>query len=154
MSRQIFVVLLSFLAIVEVCSAQTQRKVPVEVRHSGKDSLGQRYAFEVKEAIRASQGMRLVTESDPGARIVAKFVTLEASEDRPGISTMISTTYVFDSQWVALFGFHITSTVEVCGYLRISECVRSTLTDIDRAISTVRTSAPDLWKQLSTSKAP
>jgi len=148
MIRSTFVVLLSFLATIEICSAQTQRKIPVEVKHSGKDSLGQRYAFEVKEAIRASQGMRLVTESDPGARIVAKLVTLETNEDRPGNSTTISITYVFDSDWVPLAGYHITSSVEFCGSLKISECVRSTLADVDRAISTVRTRAPNLWKQL------
>lgn len=55
-----------------------QARTPIEVDHSGTDQVGQLFAFELKEAIRGSQGMYLVSNT-PQARVRIILVSLDTT---------------------------------------------------------------------------
>lgn len=142
-----------FLAVAVLVSlaavAQSTTKIPVQVLHSGSDLVGQQLAFELKEAIRASQSMRLVTDTDSGARVRVSIVSLNPDPERASQShTVAATTFAFDDTWVPLNGILVSATVETCGARRVQECARSTLANIDSVIERIRKSAPNLWKDL------
>src|SRR5262249_38742088 len=132
------------LLVPRICLAD--KTIPVEILQSGKDSLGQRFAFEIKEAIRGSRSMRLVTDSSP--HLIVHIVTLDPDTDAPGNRTITSVTIVYDSMNTPARGAYLTSYVAVCGVQRINECARGILPDIDSAAEFLRTKWPGLWNTL------
>ena len=140
-----------FLALVLVgiapsCFAQAGQKISVVVEHAGIDDVGQQLAFELRELIRGSQGMRLVVASEADPRVVAHVVT--AVGLTAGKSTATSVSVVYDSANVPLRGYFMTSSVQICGSTRTHDCARSIVAEIDAAIQDIRKSAPSLWNQL------
>ena len=72
-----------------------QGRFPISVDHSGEDQVGQRYAFELKEAIRGSQGMNLV-QADVMPQIRVVVVTIDDSMQNKGYASAIATTILYD----------------------------------------------------------
>jgi len=137
-----------------ICVAPTlclaQDRIPVEIEHAGQDSLGLRYFFEIKEAIRGSNSMRLVDSTPLTPRIRVSVITIDRDRDKAGSGqqTTVSTTLVFDSIDMPLSGAFITSYVEYCGSDRINECTRRMLSKIDAASESLRKDSPHFWKSL------
>jgi hypothetical protein len=66
--------------------AQSTTKIPVSVNHSGDDNVGQRYAFELREVIRGSHSMRLISDNEADPRIAISVVTIDGNSRSPGNS--------------------------------------------------------------------
>lgn len=149
MSRHtLLVVVMAVVALLPpVVQAQTV-KTPVEVVHAGRDTVGSRFAFELKEAIRSSNSMRYViaTEADP--RIVVHIVTVDTSSTTPGNGTAASVSIIYDGKLVPVSGIFLDSMVQTCGYQRVAECARGIAGDVDAAIEKLRKNWPGLAQQL------
>jgi hypothetical protein len=153
MIRQLPVAVASILFLLLLPSVSAaQAQYPVELLHSGSDQVGTLYAFELREAIRGSNGMRLVTEGlDP--RIKVSVVTIDAGSPRDrGISSAIAVTILYDSLEVPLGGAHLTTVVQVCGRDRAEFCARSLLSTIDSEVSRLQQRSQTLWKTLFRSR--
>jgi len=131
--------------------SQTDR-VPVQLRHSGDDQVGQRLAFELREVLRSANGMRLVTPSEADPRIVANLVTLDNSSANRGISTAASFALSLDSIEYPVNGFFLSSFVLTCGSNRVSDCARDIAANIDNQIEWLRREWPTLANELRQSK--
>ena len=136
------VALISMAFLSAPIAAQTERKVPVEVHYSGKDELGNRYAAELREAIRASEALKL---GDPtGIAILGAYITsveLEASQ------VAVSTTITYDEAGLP-FKYLLGGSVQVCGRNRLQACARTDLADIDKAVHSLKSENPDMWAKL------
>lgn len=124
-----------------------QGRFPISVDHSGEDQVGQRYAFELKEAIRGSQGMNLV-QADVMPQIRVVVVTIDDSMQNKGYASAIATTILYDSTEVPLGGAHLTTLVQTCGRDVVNTCARSLLAAIDAQVTRLRTRSPRLWNTL------
>lgn len=141
------ILLLVLVSLAPFCFAQAE-KIPVVVEHTGRDSVGQRLVFELREVIRGSQSMRLVTPSEAGPRIVVHVATVEGISSSPGTSTAASISIAYDSVSILFSGYFVGSSVQTCGSLRTQECARDMAASIDAAIQRIRTDSPSLWKLL------
>ena len=123
-------------------------KTPVQLLHTGKDNVGLRLAFEVREAIRASQSMKLViaTEADP--RIKVHLVTLDPSSSSPGGSTVAALAITLDGKLIDGNGIFLGVSTQSCGTLRTQECAKSIVADIDEEIETMKKDWPTLARAL------
>lgn len=126
-----------------------QKKIAVEVEHTGRDTVGQRIAFAVREGIRGSRGMELVTDSRR-PRIKVVVVTIDSSTAERGYSSALSVSYLYDNLDVPLSGALITSEVYFCGTDRATSCAESIVAKIDSVIEQLRRESPNLWKTLDT----
>lgn len=124
-----------------------QTKYPVEVLHSGNDRVGTLYAFELREAIRGSHGMRL-TDNALEPRIKVSVVTVDADMQSRGYSSAIAVTILYDSLDVPLGGAHLTTIVQICGRDRAATCARDLLSSIDAEVIRLRDRSARLWKTL------
>lgn len=128
-----------------------QTKYPVEVAHTGNDSVGTLYAFELREAIRGSNSMQLVNESfEP--RIKVFVVSMDADTPDRGISSAIAITVLYDSLEVPLGGAHLTTILQICGRERVALCARSLLSRIDSQVTLLQERSQRLWKTLFRSR--
>lgn len=139
-----FISFLSMLLLSVAAVAQTENKIPVRLSSSGEGTLGNRYAFELREAIRASQGMRLA--EPPGAHIAVFLITAE--EERSANFVAASITVAYEGPMTPLRGYLMTSSVELCGGNRLQDCARDNLASIDGAIETLKRDNPALWATL------
>ena len=139
------VLLASFAATASV--AQSQRS-PVVVEHIGSDSVGQRLAFELREAIRGSQSMRLVTAKEANPRIVVYLITIETTVSNPGALTSAAMTVAYDSDELDARGTFLTTFVQNCGSKRTQECARDLTARVDEELERLRKSWPRLWSAL------
>jgi hypothetical protein len=121
---------------------------PVVVEHAGEDTLGQRLAYELREVIRASQSMRLVTTAEADPRIVVYLVTIDTSRSSPGSSTSAAMSVAYDSDALQLRGYLLTTVVLTCGSQRIQECAKDLAASVDEQLEEVRRDWPALWKNL------
>lgn len=147
MHRACIAALLAILTATTGALGQATRKVPVVLEHSGRDMVGQRVVFELREVIRGSQSMRLVTMAEADPRIVVSVVTVEGG-NVPGNSTAAAVSVLFDSSSILFSGYFIISSVQTCGSLRTQECARDMAATIDAGIERVRTGSPSLWNLL------
>jgi hypothetical protein len=143
-----YLITLLLLTIAAVCAAQTVRRVPVDVAHSGKDSVGQRIAFELREGIRGSQSMRLAAANEANPRIVVNLVSIDGNDDSPGNSTNLAFVVAYDSSELAFLGLLITASVQTCGTRRTQECARTLLSDIDAALEQMKRQQPAHYARL------
>ncbi|TXF13712.1 hypothetical protein [Pelomicrobium methylotrophicum] len=126
-----------------------QTKYPVEVSHTGNDRVGSLYAFELREAIRGSHGMQLLSDGpsyEPRIKVV--LVTIDTDSGDRGISSAIAITILYDSLEVPLGGAHMLTVVQVCGRDRAASCARDLLSTIDSQVSRLRERSQSLWKTL------
>lgn len=129
------------------CLAFAQARYPVEVLHSGSDSVGTLYAFELREAIRGSNSMQPVGGGvEP--RIKVLVVSLDADDPDRGRSSAIAVTLLYDSLEVPLGGAHLTTVVQICGRDRAANCARTLLSRIDSQVTRLQEISPQLWKTL------
>jgi hypothetical protein len=147
--------ILIFLLTSVVCLAQEEKKIPVAVQHTGKDQVGQSVAFEVKEAIRASQSFSLVDhEPVPRTpRIVVYLVSIDVQDTigpgRTGLMSAVAQSIVYFSAGMLLPGIFIEHSVSTCGSLRVEWCAKGMiLPSIDQAVEILRKRSPSLWKTL------
>ena len=121
-----------------------QKKIPVQVVHSGNDIVGQRMVYALKERIRASRGMELINDYTR-PRIVLSIVSIDNSPSNSGISSAISTAILYDSLTTRLSGAYITSYVQTCGTQKAESCAESLTAVTDAETEKLRTKHPDLW---------
>lgn len=139
-----YLFLLLFASLTTLCSAQG--KIPVRVILSGDDSVAMGIAFELKESVRASQSMALLTEnSRPHIRVGIASVRLGQRDE----SSAMSITYAYDGPIVPMNGILITSEVRTCGAEKIQSCSRNILVTIDNAAELLSTNAKPLHEALT-----
>jgi len=124
-------------------AAQTELKIPVQVYYSGKDDLGNRYAAELRDAIKASAAMKL-GDSAGVAILGAHVVTVELESSQ---RIAVSTTITYDEPGLP-FKYLLGGSVQVCGRSRLSACARSDLAEIDKAVQSLKAEDPGLWERL------
>ena len=134
-------------ALPSVVKAQST-KTPVQVVHSGKDNVGQRLAFELREVIRGSRSMKFVSgpESDP--RIVVQLVTQDNNSSSPGNAASVAMAIIYDGKFVEGNGIFLTMIVQNCGSKVTQDCARDLAADIDQEIEKLKTNWPSLARQL------
>ena len=137
-----------FLVLLLPAICVAQNKVRVQVDHTGDDTVGQQFAFTVKEIIRASGGFEL-TDDFKQARIKLLMVSIDSSGGaEQGSSSAISTAVVYDSLDVPLSGVHLTSLVQNCGRTRIRFCADSLIASVDQEITRLRDRSIVYWRSL------
>ena len=129
-------------------SSPSLARTPVVVDHVGKDSVGQRLAYELREVIRGSQSMRLVTAKESDPRIVIHLITIDTLSSSPGNGTSAAMTVAYDSDNLSLRGYLLTTVVQNCGSQKTQECARNLAASIDDELEYVRKDWPSLWKLL------
>lgn len=129
--------------------SHAQGKVPVNIDHSGDDTVGIQFAYTMKERIRASRGMELTT--DPARpQLKASIVTIDIGTS--GLSTAISTTILYDSLDIPLNGAYLTSFIQTCGREKVQSCADSLIALIDKQAEFIRTKHVRYWNALMTGK--
>ena len=130
-------------------SAQSSPRAAVVVAHTGDDVVGQRVAFELREGIRASQAMRLVTEAEANPRFTVHMVSQDESSNAPGVSSNIAITFAYDANDLPHLGYFITTYVQSCGTNRTQQCARNLLSHIDRSLEKLRRELPQQYLRLT-----
>ena len=117
-------------------------QMPVEVIHSGRDSVGQRLVFYYKEAIRSSASFTLALNPTLGLRV--RIVTLDPDDASRGYSTAYSATWTWTNPQ-SPFDLYLTQYVGLCGASRVRSCAEDLLVttnnqleDIQRLLASVR----------------
>jgi hypothetical protein len=152
--------LLVTLSIPVMCCAQ--KKIPVEVTHTGDDRMGQLVLNELREAIRTfngpiglpeagghtvdAYGMRVTTElSRP--RIKLQLASPDGETSANG-STPVFVTVLYDSASMPLGGAFIKGILVSCGRDQAAGCARQILAKANTSIEWLREHWPSLWKTL------
>jgi hypothetical protein len=148
MQRVLLGIVLGFFS--AVCAAQ---KFPVIVRHSGDDSVGKLYAYEFRELVRGSHGMRLITEDaylHPHIRV--DVVSHDSSVGAAGQRSALAATIVYDALDIPMRGVLIAAYVQTCGSSRAAECAKSLLVEVDQGITSLNATpggpGQELYKKL------
>ena len=123
-------------------------KIAVSVSHSGEDSVGKQFAYAVREALRASNGFRLVSSGDSGLQLQIVTVDPERSSASGNYWTAASITYTMANflpyekgnpqTWYPIY---LTSQVMTIGTQRVNEQARSVMAALDNALETYRRDA-------------
>lgn len=129
-------------------TALAQGKVPVFLATTvdADDQVGRQIVFELKEAIRGSQGFLLEEEPTAWPYLKVFLVTLKT---RPSRGTAISYSLLYDHTSMPLNGAFITSVVQTCGPSEVVSCARTALGQIDQAIEDLQRSNPEFRRTLS-----
>ena len=122
-------------------------KVPVQVEHRGTDSVGLRAAYALKENIRKSHRMALVTNMQPCIRVLLLSVDSDMRDDA-NYTSAIGTAIVFDSPSVPAGGVFLAFVVNVVGAERGTLFADSLIGHIDEEIERLRRDWPQLYMQL------
>jgi hypothetical protein len=128
--------------------AQPTKRIPVVVEHSGKDAVGQGLAFELREGIRGSQGMKLVTDDEASPRIKVHIVSIESNSSSPGTGSSMAIVLAYDSDTLPHLGYLLTAYIQNCGTKRTTECARNILASVDQSIEDVRKNQPKHYELL------
>src|SRR5437773_3033978 len=126
-------VLCAALIFLSASTFAQNKKIPVEVNHSGQDTVGARIAYELKQSIAASRTMRL-EDSAYVPRMKAVIVSLDIEDSARGSRSALSVSIVFDSLDTPLGGIYLTSYVQTCGTLRAQNCAADLLALVDKQI--------------------
>jgi hypothetical protein len=146
--RMRLVLVLAFLLAPGLCLAQPSKRTAVAVSHSGEDQVGRAFAFALKEAIQRSSSFVLVEDNLTGPRIAVHLVSVDANQDRKGISSAVAITMAYDSLETPGLGILLNSSVIYCGSDKVETCAKRQLPNIDDAKESLRKSWPNLWKEL------
>lgn len=129
-----------------------QNKVPVHVQSTvaQNDATGRVYVLSLKDAIRGSQGHRLVENVLERPYIKFVIVTLGPKTAAGTImdSTAFSFSIVYDSDKTPLSGAFINSGVQLCPASHVVDCARTSLAIIDDALQELRKSDPEVMGTL------
>ena len=126
--------------------SRAQSTVPVYVVGlvDENDHVGRQFVFEVREAIRGSQGLRLVEDGKewPYIKVVVTTVSAAAATTAAGYAI------TYDSIDMPFGGGLLFSGVQACGRERVSSCARSVLANLGDAIRNLQRVAPDVAETL------
>ena len=151
-------VFLSLLLLHGACFAQ--KKIPVEVAHTGDDPVGLTVAQELRAAIRTAQsalaspealeaaehdGLRLTVEL---ARPRIRLQLVGASGNVERAQSPVAVNIVYDSADMPLGGAYIRTLVEMCGIDDAQSCAARILSATRRSLDWLRQNWPSLWKTL------
>lgn len=137
----------AMLALVGAVAFPVHAQVKVFVSSTAPDSVGNRLAYAVKEAIRRSSGMQLA-DREEDALISLSIVTLDPdknyNESNRTIYSAVWTVQTFHSTPVSMY---LTNSVGICGTGRVSQCADGLAADTDAKISSVRSLIRDIDKK-------
>lgn len=138
-----FLIIFLFLIFPGICFGQNKIPVYLKGSSSEQDSIGQRYIFEVKEAIRGSQGFRLIENFKQWPYIKIEILTVKIPVGGRVVGTAISYTILYDSNVMPLSGAYLTSGVTTCTNNAVMDCARDTLAHIDEAVSSLQNTSQE-----------
>jgi hypothetical protein len=140
--------LIAFLVALSL-PAFAQTKIPVQITHTGKDTVGQTIVFHLREKIRGSNGMTLVGEEVlPRIRVIVVSLDDGDSDRDQGKSSVVAATFLYDAADIPLRGAFLTSNVQSCGRSRVASCAESLQVIIDTQVDHLRQNEPDLHRRL------
>lgn len=131
------------LSLPGVSHAQDE-KVAVSVGHSGTDAVGAQLAFAVREAIRGSQGYKLVQPNDSGIQVRLITINPEQNESVSNwtVATVVLTMANFfpydEKNPQSWYPIYLTSHVMTVGSSKTDVQARSILASVDAAIDKYR----------------
>lgn len=135
-----------FLAMQGVQAQDRDTKIQVSVSHSGEDSVGKQFAYAVREAMRASNGFRLVPDEDSVFQVL--IVTVDPAQSPGSYWTVASVTYTMTNflpyekgnpqTWYPVY---LTSQVMTVGAQRVNEQARAVMAALDNALESYRREA-------------
>lgn len=105
-----------------------KERVPVFVENVGEDPLGQRLAFELREALRVSAGFKLAKAGDKALRV--RVVALPEFKDRPQIGSAFGVTWLF-SEGGNVLSYYLESEVGLVDEARLKTEAQSLLARTD-----------------------
>lgn len=114
-------------------TAITAQRVAVEIEHQGKDNVGSRLVYQIKEEIRRSSGLRLTTIKEP--RLVVHVMTMENSFTPPETNSVLGVIINSTEGWlVELVNGErfLTATIGSCGRGPVNEMAESIIARIDK----------------------
>jgi hypothetical protein len=134
-------------------AAQTQ-KVPVVVEASvnEKDAVGRAVVFEVREALGRSsvfqrvEGFKYRKPANDGDIVPVIRLILPSLPTVDG--TAIAQTTVYDAPAMPVGGLFIASSVHTCASVRVVECAKSILSDLDQEMTSLKKDHEDWWNRL------
>ena len=129
-------------------SAQPSPRAAVVVTHTGEDPVGQKIAFELREGIRGSQAMRLVTENEASYRFTVHLVSQDENANSSGLSSGLAVTFAYDANDLPHLGYLITTYVQACGANKTQQCAWNLLAYIDRSLEKLRRDSPQQYQRL------
>jgi hypothetical protein len=127
--RNIILVVMAIWFLLLPQTLQAQQKVAVEVKHKGSDSIGSRLAYQVKERIRSSSGLRIATANEP--RVILYLVTADIFGDKPGSASALGFSIAVRGQSGPLEHL-LYAGVATCGSQSINETSERLIADIDK----------------------
>ena len=152
--------LLVTLLIPAVCFAQ--KKISVEITHSGDNRMGQLVVSELREAIRTFQGPIALPEAQGqtadayGMRVTTELsrprikLQLAIPDEETGAtgSTPVFLTVLYDSASMPLGSAFIKGMLVSCSRDNAAACARQILGKANSSIEWLREHWPSLWKTL------
>jgi hypothetical protein len=118
-------------------TAMAQLKIAVEVGHQGKDPVGSRLAYQVKEGIRRSAGLRLTNSNEP--RAIMRLITVGMTE-YPQTSSIYG--YTLTHVGAGVGEMFMISGVGECGSKVVNEIAERLIATIDKEVEEVRKASP------------
>lgn len=140
----ILILLTGLLGLTYQAVAQ-EAKLPVAVEHSGDDSIGQRLAFAVREAVRSSSGYRLTQGRD--ALLTITLVTIEPERDRSSTGYWTAAAVAFtmrndlpldQSDPQTWYPIYLSTNVVLAGANRVEGQAKGILASLDRLVDDYR----------------
>jgi hypothetical protein len=135
------------LLVTNMAQAQDE-KVRVSVAHSGDDSIGVQFAYAVREAVRASNGFKLVSRGESGMDIGLVTVDPERSASSTGLWTAVAVTITMTNflpyekgnpqTWYPIY---LTSQVLTVGRQRVDDQARAVMAALDSSLDQYRRDA-------------
>lgn len=127
-----------------------QNKVPIflSITVGENDSVGRQLVFQIKEAIRGSNGFKLIEDQKQWPYIHYAIVTMSNNAIAGNTQTVVSHTITYDNVDIPLNGAFITGYIQYCGAEVVQSCAARTMGALDGAVDDLKRMAPQLWKKL------
>ena len=147
MTRKILSLVFALLLLVCGASQAQDQKIGVSVSHTGDDSSGVQFAYAIREAIRGSQGYRLVQSDEPGIQV--RLVTINPEDNTTSSNWTVATVVLTMTNFLPLdkkdpqtwYPIYLTSHVMTVGRSRTESQARSVIASVDAAIERYRRDA-------------
>lgn len=137
-ARALVLLSLVVFAVVPGFAWAQEGKIPVSVDHTGRDNAGSGLAFAVREAVRASNGYRLVPDN---AILRISIVTLDPSVKDDGLTTAAAVSYTMRNDlpyekgnpqtWYPIY---LSTSVVVAGANRLDAQAKGILASLDKEV--------------------
>jgi len=140
-----------------ICFGQEAKKIPVAVEYSEDDEAERRIAFDLKEAIRASQSFVLVDNGWPTKARVTVHIVASGIKMTNNVNTLntasiaLAEGITYNSPTLARGtrgGVLLFLGIRHCEQPQFALCAKEILPDIARAVDTLRRDSPTLWQTL------